>query len=91
MSTAQLIKVIQDNEYILPSVILNSLTLSQFVSELDDIYNHHRDKIEQDPEFRRKYTALVTFAVEQELHQKPKKSLLDPGLIQYLLSIPEPA
>lgn len=89
MSTKDLINEIEKNEYILPKDILEGLTEAELINEIEEIFNKHKKKLENDVLFRQKYTELVNYIFVTNVY-KPKKNkkkeIFDKKIIKYLLS-----
>ncbi len=94
MSTDQLVKTIEEQEYILPKNILQNMSEEELIKEIEEIFNKYQEKIDNESEFRRKYMELINYVFvlnirRDKAHQK--KTLFNKDIIQHLLSIPEPA
>lgn len=89
MSTDNLVKEIEERDYILPKDILKQTSEDELVKQLEEIFSKHKKRIAEEPEFRRKYIELVNYVIILNLRKakkEQKKSLFDKDLIQYLLS-----
>ncbi len=94
MNTAQLVKELESNEYILPKDILARVSEEDLVREIEEIFKAYPQKIETEENFRSKYIELVNYLLISNLRREEKtrkKYLFDKNLINYLLSTPEMA
>lgn len=93
MTTTQLIKELESNNYVLPKDILAKISEEDLVRELQEIFEKYPKKIETEEAFREKYIELINYLLVVNLHRekKAKKPLFDKSLITYLLSTPDMA
>ncbi len=92
MSTDDLIKTIEEEEYILPKDILKNTSEDQLIKELEEIFEKYQKKIEEEKSFRSKYTELVNYVFFLNLSRsesKKKQHPLNENIVNYLLNFRE--
>ena len=90
MTTDELVKWIDSQEYILPKAILDKISKKQLVIEVEEIYKNYPAKLD-DQSFRNKYTDLVSYLYQLSFSSKGKHNqiFIDPNVVTFLLSSPE--
>ncbi len=87
MSAKDLVKQIESKDYILPKDIMEKMSEAELIELIEEIYKNYRKKLENEIEFRQRYTELVNYVfVTNSYKEKKKKNLFDRSMINFLLS-----
>ncbi len=90
MSTKDLVRLIETDEYILPKDLLANRSLDELAVELEDIYKSYRPKLDNQPIFREKYMSVVSYLlVNGIVGKREHKVSFDTNIISYLLASPD--
>lgn len=88
MTTEQLFKELKQKDILLPKEILTDTSLSNLVNSLIEIFDNHREELEQDEKFRTNFTELINYVYLITLSEKPStrnKNIFSNQLTSFLL------
>ncbi|HEX8227477.1 MAG TPA: hypothetical protein VF572_06440 [Candidatus Saccharimonadales bacterium] len=88
MSSEELVKRIEADEYILPAEIRKQVSDEQLLKDMEEIFRKYQSKLKSEESFRRKYIDIFAYLFSENLTGKTKLKFND-DMITTLLAFPE--